>query len=450
MGRDPTAFINWEKLAEEKPKAQQDPGDKAVAGLAVASSLYAQAAPRLGTMVLENISQAGSVPLRRTPPGNEGSAKVLGMFPVHSRPHAVDPENFRKVHGKLDAIADTVDAFMAKHDLDRKGVRLSVRSGPMTSLLGPRYAQSSADKTVHLPILSKEVALHELGHAADYTSGKIGKARAFLNPMLQRSAMIGLPIAMIAGDRISAAIPGTVDDKAIAFMQENAPMIMGATLAATSLYPEAKASILALRHIKATEGMAAAKASAKKLLAGWGTYALMAIPPIVGLALARKYLHKARAEKDLEAEKTASQLTEMLRGHWDDIVSGVKDIAHVSRQIGQGTADLITSPGTAKRIVQAAKDVGTDPQFVTGALSSAIPATLAALYTYATPGGAELRKVDTSIRKRYIDEPNRLVKRAPESFRESHPLAYAGMVGLGTALSAGLMSHLFNDLSKVL
>ena len=41
--------------------------------------------------------------------------------------------------------------------------------------------------------------------------------------------------AMIAGDRIKEMIPGTIDDRAIEFMQNHAPEIMGATLAATQL-----------------------------------------------------------------------------------------------------------------------------------------------------------------------------------------------------------------------
>src|SRR4029453_8289624 len=105
-------------------------------------------------------------------------------------------------------------------------------------------------------------------------------------PVLQRAAMAALPIALIAGDEIARAIPGTIDDHAIRFMQAHAPTILGATLAATQLYPEAKASWLAIRPPHEVEGGGAAWRAAKKLLPQLGGYALLTIPPIVGMALA--------------------------------------------------------------------------------------------------------------------------------------------------------------------
>lgn len=444
---DPLSFFQWEKVAadlqaQEAAKHEPDPGDKTVAGLAVASGAWAKWGGRLSNAVLTEVAQKGSVKIKGTPTEIPGQGKFLGLFPLESRPHPKDPEFTKKLEAMGEKVFNTVDSFIDKHKLE--GVKVDIRSGPFTSLLGPRY--SIPNKTVHLPVLSKEVALHELGHAADYTSGKIGKLRGFLEPGVRNAAYLGLPIAMIAGDRISKMIPGSIDDRAISFLQENAPTIMGATIAATTLYPEAKASVLALRHIKATEGLAAAQSAAKKLIPAWSSYALAAIAPVVGLVLAKRYLHRAREAKPEQTEKVASAASGLL----GDIVSGLKDVQHVAKQIGQGTKDLITQPGTAKRLAAAAKEVGTSPQFLTSALSTAVPASMAALYIYGTPGGKEILKTQPEIKQKYIDDPNLLARQVSEDNRHRHPLAYAGMVGLGTAFSAGILSHLFSDLAKVL
>jgi hypothetical protein len=260
------------------------------------------------------------------------------------------------------------------------------------------------------------------------------------DPILRTAALATVPIALIAGDEIAKAIPGTIDDRVIHFMQDHAPTIVGATLAATQLYPEAKASLLALRHIREMEGRGATASALKRLLPLFGSYVLHAIPPIVGMVLARKYMREARAEN----EKTASVVNAALGGLKDMAL----DLGHVAKQIGRGVVELAKDPHVGKRIATAAKEVGTSPDFVTGALRSAIPATAGALYLYGTEPGRVLRQqvhdVGRNMKSVVTARPH------DEQWRERHPVAFAGLVGIGAAMSGGVLHKMINDLKQVL
>lgn len=348
---------------------------------------------------------------------------------------------------RLMEIQEVVDSFIAKHKLPEKGVRINVQSGPLS---GATYDVSN--KRVTIPRLSKEVALHELGHAADYTGSRLGRIRAIADPILYKATAIALPTALIAGDRLKEIIPGTVDDKAIAFMQDHAPEIMGATLAATSLFPEAKASFLAVKHIKETQGPKAAKAAFKKLAPFWGTYALSAIPAVVGMALARKYMREAREEKEEVKSQVRGNLAELEKQ--GSIASGLADIGHVAKQIGHSTKKILTEKGTVRKIMHGAKEVGSSPEFIHGALAASVPAGLGALYMYGTHGGQELRdrlgKERTSLALKHGPGEKMFTAKSDESWKERHPLRFAGLVAAGAALSGGILAKFTDDLVKVL
>jgi hypothetical protein len=458
MGSDPLSFFALTKTAlggagdvsARGDGGKLDPGERALAGIATQSSAYAVALPYAGGEVLRYFGNRGSLPWGHveplkgvkskgppvTTPGNAG--RFMGLFDISGRAKEAPDEAYLKVEHKLNEIGGVVDSFFQKHELGEKGVTLNFRSGPLTKAFGPHYDLDT--RKVFLPRVSKELVLHELGHAADYTSSALGKLRAIGEPTLRRAALTVLPIALIAGDEIAQALPGTIDDRAIHFMQDHAPSIMAATLAATSLYPEAKASLLALKHIKDVEGGAAAAASFKKLLPLWGSYLIRAIPPVVGMALARKYMREARQEN----EKTASALGEAL----GPLKDAALDLGHVARQIGHGVVQLAKDPDVGRRIARAAREVGTSPEFVTGALSSAIPATAGALYLYATEPGRVLRQqihnVGRSTKEIFNTRPR------DEAWRERHPAVFAGLVGLGAAMSAGVLHKMINDLQGVL
>jgi hypothetical protein len=472
MSFDPlSAFLN-EKTADAAPGPAEgglrtgitrdpdpqslDSGERAMAGLAaVGGSVAAKAIPFVSSLALKPFTEAGSVPVHasRTP-----AARMFGLFdiPGRLRTESTAAQRAATIH-KRDEIADIVNSFASHHDLERKGVKIRMHGGPLSRLLGPNY--NTATKTVNLPRVGKEIALHELGHAADYAGRKMGRFRAIAEPMLSRGVLTALPIALIAGDRIKEVLPGTIDDKAIEFMQNNAPGIMAATLAATSLYPEAKASALAMRHIAKTEGTAAAMQSLKRLGPAFGTYLMGAIPAVVGMAFARKYMREARGEKaetDALAQEQIREL-EKTSGLMRDALSWSKelgrDLGHVGRHIGHQTAAIFKQPGTMRRIGQASKEVGASPEFVMSAMSSAVPATLGALYLYGTPSGKEVRaRISPEHTDAvYTGSPKGvlLARNADEAWRERHPLRYAGLVAAGAALSGGVLAKFFTDLLKV-
>ena len=458
MRSDPLSFFAVGKIAadsaadvrEQLPRVGLDPGERALAGLAAQSSLYAFALPWAGGEVLKHFGNKGSVPWGDVQPfkgvpssgppvtvsNNEG--RFLGLFDITGRPKEPAAEELKAVQHKLHEISGVVESFFQKHELGPRGVTLNFRSGPLTSAFGPHYDLDA--KKVFLPRVSKELALHELGHAADYTGSTLGKIRAIGEPIVRRAAMTALPIALIAGDEIAKALPGTVDDRAIRFMQDHAPSIMAATLAATTLYPEAKASMLAWKHIREVEGGAAAAESLKKLAPLWGSYLIKAIPPVVGMALARKYMREARERN----EKTASRVGEALGPLKDKAL----DLAHVARQLGRGVVELAKDPQASRRIARAAREVGTSPEMVNGVLTSAIPAAAGALYLYGTEPGKVLREQIGKVGR----SPNEVFKTLPhdEVWRERNPAVFAGLVGLGTAMSAGVLQKMIKDVQGVL
>ena len=461
MRGDPLSFFVSDKIAGEggadASGKRLDPGEKALAGLAAQSSAYAVALPWIGGEIARHFGEKGSVSwgdveplmggtsineMSKTTPTNQ--TRFMGLFDISGRPKTAPLGELQGVVKKLDEIHGVVDSFFEKHKLGDKGVTMNFRSGLLTSGFGPHYDLGT--KKVFLPRVSKEIALHELGHAADYTGSTLGKIRAVADPLLRTAVMATIPIALIAGDEIAKAIPGTIDDKAIHFMQDHAPSIVGATLAATQLYPEAKASWLAFKHIDEVEGRAAALSSLKKLLPLWGSYLLNAIPPIVGMALARKYMREARARNDQKepTEKTASVVSAALGALKDTAL----DLGHVAKQLGHGVVELAKDPHVGRRIAGAAKEVGTSPDFVLGALSSAVPATAGALYLYGTEPGRIIRQQIHSVGR----TTKEVFKTRPhdEQWRESHPAAFAGLVGLGAAMSGGLLHKMMNDLKQVL
>jgi hypothetical protein len=495
MRTDPLSFFASEKTAaEEVPNTagvqaqpKLDTGERALAGLAAGSSIYTLALPFVGEEVFRHFYEKETVPwgsmtsikgvgsvgearsrmapkagplfaeadriaddpakldklLAESYPAESATKnRFLGLFDISGRPKPIKKSDVGQLAIKFDEVADTVDSFINKHNLAEKGVRMDFHGGMMNPM--PRYEMG--EKLVKIPRVSKEVVLHELGHAADYTGSKLGKIRSIIDPLVRRSAPTAIPIAMIAGDSIAKAIPGTVDDKVINYVQEHAPEVLGASLAATLLYPEAKASILATRHIRATEGAEAAAKAAKRYAQAWGTYALGMIPAIVGVTLARKYMRENRA-RNAAAEQQMSEKTAAVMGTLkaigSDLISTAKDIGYVTKEIGEGTAALVKNPGTMRNILRGAKEVGTSPAFIYGSLVTAVPATLGALYLYGTKGGEAMRD-DSPIEKRqwkyYPEHPR------DEDWRGRHPLAYAGIVGAATAMSGGFIAKILHDI----
>ena len=120
----------------------------------------------------------------------------------------------------------------------------------------------------------KHVVLHELGHAADFKKFRRTKAIG---------RMAGIPAGIVGAGVLLK------DDK----KRKYAPAATAAGFAPL-LWQEGKASILATKYVKETEGRRAAKRVAKPLLRAFGTYVTLPVGAALGVYTAGKLLNKTR------------------------------------------------------------------------------------------------------------------------------------------------------------
>lgn len=458
-------------MEQQSAQTLSDPGERALAGIAAVSGhMINKVVPPVGGIILSSMAREGAVEVphgvrhevARLDEFKYDSPKkttdFMGLFRIKPRPYLTAAGLKRDIVTappfieELTRTTDLVDSFIDKHNLGKEGVRIRLTGSWIDRVSGPSY--DFATKRVTLPELSAETALHELGHARDYTKSRFRNLRKVFESAGNRAALVGIPAALIAGDEIKKMFPGTIDDKVIGFVQENAPEITAATLAATTLYPEAKASAYAIKHIAQHEGKDAAIRAAKKLLPAYGTYLLGVIPAVVGMSLARKYMRQARAEKP-EAEKSAaaraqkSALKEIGEMFHSIAAETGADLANVSKQIGSGMVEVLKDKNLPHRLARSARQVGTSPEFAWGALSSAIPAATGSLYLYGSgPGRA--------VRQRMAEEQTKKITGHPpgsedvEAWRERNPGRFAGLVAMGAALSGGVLAKLVSDIGRAL
>ncbi len=333
--------------------------------------------------------------------------------------------------------------MLDKYKLPEKGVTLSFRSTPLTSIRGPRYLPST--KEIILPEIGKETILHEIGHAAHMTKPGAG-AFNLLRKILSTGANHAVPMALVAGDEMKKLFPGKVDDKVIDFVQQNAPAIIASTYAAAEVYPEVQATTRAVSHVYKTEGAAAAKSLFKKLLPPLMGSALPIIPAVVGMGLAKKW-HRETKEKREKLEEMISKEA----GVWGDIKTISRMLGdHTSNlvsQVGQQTAKLLKSPGdeAMKRLYESGKNVVGSREFASGAAIAGIPSALFAYASYNNP-----------YARTYIEKQRKLGKGSHKSeikyhqARQKDNLMAPAVIGITAALSGGFLKKLFSDIQRVL
>lgn len=455
-------FLEIEKLAEpEKANPELDPGEQAALaynsmakGLALAVPFAALplvykgmsgTTPWTGT-ALRGMQYVSDAPGNR--PGPQGTESpflkktdkhsVLGLFDLEAKPKV--PSLIRQDMSELGAMADTVDSFVEKYHLPEKGVTMDFRYSPWAAVRGASYDPLS--KVVTMPRASKEILLHELGHAADFTS-RAGAARVLRGtlPSLLLDGII--PAAYFVGDEIKKAIPGSIDDKVIEFTQKHGPALAMLALATKTLYPEGKASYLAIKHIHDVEGVAAAKKAAAKLIPLFGTYALATLPVIAGFSLAKKYYYETHTKQ----EKKAGAGIDFMRGASQSIVDIGSKFADVGTQMWRGLGELTRTPDPVHKLFEAGKSVVHSPQFKSGAVYSALPAAVAAYASYGHPGGKAQRAKVSARRDRMGKTESRSA--GFEAWREANPAKWAGLVGLGAGITGGLMTKLLHDVGQV-
>lgn len=459
-------FKEIEKLAEpEQAKPELDPGEQAALAYNSMAKGLALAVP-FANLPLVYKGLGGAVPWTGAPirgvskisdipgPSEENKAyftkkdthPLMGLFDLEAKPK-VQGVVSQDMH-ELATMADTVDSFIDKYDLKKKGVTMDFRYSPWGAVRGAHYDQVS--KVVTMPRTSKEILLHELGHAADFTA-RAGASRALRGvvPALLLDGLI--PAAYFVGDEIKKAVPGSIDDKVIDFTQKHGPALAMLALATKTLYPEGKASYLAIKHIHDVEGAAAARKAAAKLLPLFGTYALATLPVLAGFSLAKKYFYEAKKD-----EKTAGP-GDFARGAGKSIVDIGSKFTDVGAQMWRGLGELTRRPDPVQALFAAGKTVVESPQFQTGAVYSALPAAVAAYASYAHPGGKAQRDKVMARQERLAKagkiSPDALAKRQRErefdAWREANPAKWAGLVGLGAGITGGLMAKLFHDVGQV-
>ena len=209
-------------------------------------------------------------------------------------------ENISKAQKEeLKEMIDLGDSFIKKHKLTESGTKIR-SGGQLTKMVGPHY--NPAAKTVNLSTSSPAIALHELGHAADY-KGSLGLSKLFAQKGIGSIIAGSAPTALIFGDRIKKKIPGTVDDKVIDFIQKHPYLTAGTGVSMVALYPEAKASTLALKHMYDRRGKAGLIGGAKVLVPALGTYVSALGLPVLGTVAGADIMRRRQMKKQ---EKSAA------------------------------------------------------------------------------------------------------------------------------------------------
>lgn len=372
-----------------------------------------------------------------------------GLFKIDPKP--AFPGKITHEPRNLDTlikIQKSVNSMLDRYNLPEKGVRLSFRSGPISRMAGPHY--NYASKEIVLPKLSKDLALHEIGHAAHW-QGTGAKAAHVLRRAIARGSMLATPMAYIAGDEIQKMFPGKIDDKVVDFVQKHAPAIVASTYAAASLYPEAQATIRAISHVNKTEGAAAAKKTARALFPHFVSAAVPVIPAIVGIGLARKW-HREAKENQKKLEKMAGLVSGMAQ-FADDVRVGS---GHIMKQIGPQAGKILEQPlgEFMKTMYESGKNVVKSPEFASGAAIAGIPTALIAYAKMNTPHGRLFRE-----RKRELGLGERNVpfgKGSPAAEiayheeRAGEDSVTPAIVGITAAISGGVIAKLMSDIGRIL
>ncbi len=202
---------------------------------------------------------------------------------------------------ELEELANLGESFLKEHKLREGGLKVNIGN---RGKLGDYY--NPMKHSVNLGTRDAAVTLHEMGHAADFR-GSLTKSVTRRIP--QVFATLAVPTALAAGDVIKEKIPGTIDDKVISFIQDHPVALSVGGYGVATLYPEAKASYLALKHIAEQRGRDAMWTAAKKSLApAYGTYLAGALP-IAGGALVAKMLYDRKMKKKASADNLPEKFT---------------------------------------------------------------------------------------------------------------------------------------------
>jgi len=368
--------------------------------------------------------------------------KLLGLFNIGLKV----PVGFTADPHQLEALGkgyESINSMIEKNKLIEKGVRMELTPGPVSKFLGPSY--NTATKTVRLPWVNEEFALHELGHASHMTQPGAMAANSF-RKLLKRTAIMSIPMAYLAGNEIQKMLPGTIDDKIINFVQSNAPSIMAATWAGAEVYPEVQATTRAVNHIYKTKGKAAAIKTLKALLPALSSYLIPIIPAMVGISMAKKYFFDAKKDELKKEGGIADQL-------WAHVSPLGEQLSHIGGQVAAQTSELMSKPvgEVASTLWKATNHVVKSPSFATGAVMSAIPVTAFTYIHHNTPHGKILREKRTEYRRKHgiLSQPEVDLEKIYNASKDDS-VTFPAIAGITAAMSGGILTKMFSDLLGVL
>lgn len=384
---------------------------------------------------------------------------VFQVFKTHRPPKPLEEATLRE-------LAPMLDSYMDRNRLFEKGTTIDTHAGVLTKEIGPRY--SEIGNKVMMPIINAPIALHELGHAADLQSLPVLKSLAYR--VMPSLALTMVPTALVAGNKIKKAIPGTVDDEMIDFVQNHAVGIGTAAVASMQLIPEASASMRAMKHLarynlestlpaltgealydaeKAitsdsflsmlgaiqkhdiAKPMAALKGGMRTLMPAFGSYVVSLIPVVAGFSLAKSYF-----EHERQGQKKNASLA--------DTVMGGK---------------LTVKPGFN---AAALKPWMKPRSLITTAVTFGVPAALTAYYLSTSPHGQKYEEQKLfedrkNIKKWWMPEwyqhhQEKRLDRADEMLHwaRQNPEKMAFLTGVGVSLASVAMDIAGHEMLRVL
>jgi len=315
------------------------------------------------------------------------------------------------VDAKMKDLADLSESMLQEKGLKGK-VQVNLKGG-----LGKNY-YNPISKSVNIGTAAPSVALHEIGHAADY---KNSLAKTVARKLPHMAAMVAVPASFGYGDYIKEKIPGSVDDKVIDFIKEHPYATTLAGYGSSTLYPEGKASFLAWKHMKKHRDLAYAnKAALRELAPAFGTYTLGALPALA-VAGAAKYLYDRSKKKPLKKKAGA---------------------------VGDFYKAVTTDPVKKERFLRG---------FATGAAMGGLGLGGYAAYRTGSKGGNLMSEIDQNIAEENIrrdpllsrEHKRKVIERGRKSieWQEKHPMATSAIAGGVGALGLGtLMGYLHHDM----
>jgi len=315
------------------------------------------------------------------------------------------------VDAKMRDLADLSESMLQEKGLKGK-VQVNLKGG-----LGKNY-YNPVSKSVNIGTATPSVALHEIGHAADY---KNSLTKTVARKLPHMAALAAVPASFGYGDYIKEKIPGSIDDKVIDFIKDHPYATTLAGYGSSTLYPEGKASFLAWKHMKKHRDLAYAnKAALRELVPAFGTYALGALPALA-VAGAAKYLYDSSKKKPLKKKASAA---------------------------GDFYKAVTTDPVKKERFLRG---------FATGAALGGLGLGGYMGYRAGGKGGRLMTEVDQSINEQSIrrdpllsrEHKGKVIERGRKSLKwqQEHPIATSAIAGGVGALGLGtLMGYLHHDM----